>query len=346
LRNEHVLPTPIDPTLFTHDRRREWLRRVHRYSWLIWISVTALAGWILWDRLHDIDITAIGHRILATSPATLFISLLCCFGVNVLAAAYEGIAVRSVTGRRAWIHSGIVASVANPIGHMVGNALLGAGALRYRMHRAAGLNAAQIGGVIVLTAMPFLLALGWLIDLAMVFFADEAGKALHVAVPALMAFGLIGLVKDAGWLWFVRRRATPVRIAGHEIRIPSLNATVLQTLIGVGEILLAAATLYVFLPPQIGLSLPTFVAVYLIAVMVGQLSHVPAGLGVQEAALMLMMPQVPPAELLGAALLYRAVYDLLPLLVALVLLVTHETLLRRGPLRQLLVAQVSRDDQL
>jgi len=37
--------------------------------------------------------------------------------------------------------------------------------------------------------------------------------------------------------------------------------------------------------------------------------------------------------LLGAALLYRAVYDLLPLVVALVLLVTHEMALRRSPLR-------------
>jgi len=341
------LPSLTDHPLFDSDRRRQWLRPLRRYAWLMWIAVTALAGWILWDRLHGIDLSAIGRRILATSPTTLFMAVSCCLGVNILAGAYEGIAVRSVTGRRAWIHSGIVASVANPIGHMVGNALLGAGALRYRMHSAAGLNAVQIGGVIVLTAMPFLLALGWLIDLAMVFFADEAGKALHVAVPALMAFGLVGLLKDAAWLWFVRRRKTPLRIAGQDIRIPSLHATLLQTLIGIGEILLAAATLYVFLPPAIGMSLPTFVAVYLIAVMVGQLSHVPAGLGVQEAALLLMMPQVPPAELLGAALLYRAVYDLLPLLVALVLLVTHETLLRRGPLQQSLVTQNQRqaDDQ-
>jgi len=327
------LPSLTDHAWFDRDRRREWMRRLRRYAWLIWISVTAVAGWILWDRLHDIDIAALGHRIVATPPATLLLSVLCCLGVNVLAGAYEGIAVRSVTGRHAWLHSGIVASVANPIGHMVGNALLGAGALRYRMHSAAGLNAVQIGGVIVLTAMPFLLALGWLIDLAMVFFADEAGKALHIAVPALMAFGCVGLIKDAAWLWFVRRRTTPLRIAGHDVRIPSLSATMLQTLIGIGEILLASATLYVFLPPTIGMSLPTFVAVYLIAVIVGQLSHVPAGLGVQEAALMLMMPQVPPAELLGAALLYRAVYDLLPLVVALVLLVTHEMALRRSPLR-------------
>ena len=321
------------------SRGSDLLQQARRYSWLLWIVVTAAAGWVLWDRLHDIDVAAIAARIAATPFTTIFIALTCCFGVNLLAGAYEGIAVRSVTGRSAWLHAGVVASVANPIGHMVGNALLGAGALRYRMHRAAGLTSLQIGGVIVLTAMPFLLGLGWLIDLAMVFFADEAGRTLHIAVPALVTFGLIGLAKDAGWLWFVRRRRTPLRIAGHDIHLPTLQATIVQTLIGVGEILLAAATLYVFLPADIGMSLPVFVAVYLIAVMIGQLSHVPAGLGVLEAALLVMMPQVPPAQLLGAALLYRAVYDLLPLLVALVLLVTHETLIRRGPLQHSLMAE-------
>ena len=48
--------------------------------------------------------------------------------------------------------------------------------------------------------------------------------------------------------------------------------------------------------------------------MAGQLSNVPAGLGVLEAALFLMLPQVPPGKLVGAVLAYRAVYEVLPLL--------------------------------
>jgi uncharacterized membrane protein YbhN (UPF0104 family) len=324
---------PHDETrtlLMERDRQRAVLNALKQYSWLLWITVTAIAGWILWDRLHQIDTTAIAHRILTTSPTTLLIAVLCSMGVHLLAATYEGVAVHSVTGRRAWLHPGVVASVANPIGHMVGNALLGSGALRYRLHSAAGLSPLQIGGIIVLTAMPFLLGGGWLIDLALVFFADEAGQALHVAVPTLIALGLIGLAKDAGLLWFVRTRTTPLQIAGYSLRIPSLNSTLLQTVFGAGETLLVAAILYVLLPPTIGMSYLSFVAIYLIAVMIGQLSHVPAGLGVMEAALLLMMPQIPPEQLLGAVLLYRAIYELLPFMAALTLLVAHETLVRRG----------------
>jgi uncharacterized membrane protein YbhN (UPF0104 family) len=311
------------------DNYRAVLQRLQPYSWLLWAAIAAMAGWVLWDRLHTIDIADVVHRMVNASPYALLTAIACVLGVNILAGIYEGIAVHTITGKRTWLHPGIVASVANPIGHMVGNAVLGSGALRYRLHSAVGLNAVQIGGVIMLTAMPFLLGVGWLIDLALLMFAEEAGKALHIAVPTVIAFGMLGLMKDAGWLWFVSTRRRPLQIAGYNLRIPGLNATLLQTMIGVGEIILSAAVLYVFLPP-IGVSLPTFVAIYLLATMFGQLSHVPAGLGVFEAALLVMMPQVPPAQLIGAVLLYRAVYDLLPLAAALGLLVVHETRLKHS----------------
>jgi len=59
--------------------------------------------------------------------------------------------------------------------------------------------------------------------------------------------------------------------------------------------------------------LTAFVAVYVFGIVVSVISHVPAGLGVLEATLLLMLPQVPPAHLIGAVLMYRAIFELLPL---------------------------------
>jgi len=64
------------------------------------------------------------------------------------------------------------------------------------------------------------------------------------------------------------------------------------------------------------------------------MSNVPAGLGVLEAALFLMLPQVPPGKLVGSVLAYRAVYELVPLGVALVLLVFYETTNEAGIVRR------------
>ena len=62
-----------------------------------------------------------------------------------------------------------------------------------------------------------------------------------------------------------------------------------------------------------------------------------AGLGVLEAALLLMLPQVPPAKLLGAVLAYRAVFEILPLLVALALLLAFESTSSGGFIRRRLL---------
>ena len=64
--------------------------------------------------------------------------------------------------------------------------------------------------------------------------------------------------------------------------------------------------LYLFMPPELNMTWPAFVAIYCIAFVAGQMSNVPVGLGVLEAALFLMLPQVPPGKLVAAVLAYRA----------------------------------------
>jgi hypothetical protein len=50
-----------------------------------------------------------------------------------------------------------------------------------------------------------------------------------------------------------------------------------------------------------------------------------------------MLPQVPPAKLLGAVLAYRAVFEILPLLAALALLLAFESTSASGFIRRRLL---------
>src|SRR5260221_12520239 len=56
----------------------------------------------------------------------------------------------------------------------------------------------------------------------------------------------------------------------------------------------------------------------------GVLSAVPGGLGVFEAVFVVLLPGVPPPQLLGVLIAYRLVYYALPFLVSIGLLVGHE----------------------
>jgi uncharacterized membrane protein YbhN (UPF0104 family) len=88
--------------------------------------------------------------------------------------------------------------------------------------------------------------------------------------------------------------------------------------------------MYMLLPESANIGYLPFMAIYLASVLAGVLSHVPAGLGVLESMLLLLLPDVPPADLLAAVLLYRVIYEILPLLVALALWGTYELVARDG----------------
>lgn len=296
-----------------------------KWAPLLWLPLLGLAAWVLADRLRSIDFHDVKQQLLALPPLTMLIGVAFSAGVYALVGLYEGIAVRMASGRRIYATAFRTALIANPIGRAIGLALVSGGALRYRMYAAAGLSARQVASVVVIAAMPYFFSVGWLIDLSLLFNAGTAAQALRLSTGAVLWLGAIGLAKDLGWLAFVIWRQRPLMIGGQAAPLPTIRDAALQFAIGLLQISLMTAILYLFMPPELNMSWPAFIAIYCIAFVAGQLSNVPAGLGVLEAALLLMLPQVPPAKLLGAVLAYRAVFEILPLLVALGLLVGFES---------------------
>lgn len=78
---------------------------------------------------------------------------------------------------------------------------------------------------------------------------------------------------------------------------------------------------------------------FLAAQLLGLVSHVPGGLGVFEGVMMLLLgPYVPADQLLAALLLYRLIYYVMPLVPALLVLVTDALRNRRAQIIQARVA--------
>jgi uncharacterized membrane protein YbhN (UPF0104 family) len=106
--------------------------------------------------------------------------------------------------------------------------------------------------------------------------------------------------------------------------------TALQYVVGVIDVALVSSVLYLLLPDSAQLGYLPFVAVYLASVLVGIVSHVPAGLGVIESVLLLLLPDIPPEQLLASVLMYRVIVEIIPLLIALALWGTFETFAHDG----------------
>jgi glycosyltransferase 2 family protein len=100
----------------------------------------------------------------------------------------------------------------------------------------------------------------------------------------------------------------------------------------------AAGVLYVLLPQGHGLAFLTFCALYSFACMLGIASNAPGGLGVFEATMLKGVGGSSEA-VLASLLLFRAIYYLVPFILALALLGAHEAARRWRSLREAMEAQ-------
>jgi uncharacterized membrane protein YbhN (UPF0104 family) len=294
------------------------------------VAVASLAGYVLYRTFQRISIADVIANVHATPTGTLLLAAMCAAGAFSVLAAYEVAVVRYVKHCIGRAKPVLTALIAFPLGHAIGQTVLSGSALRYRMYSPAGFSATEVGATVLLCGLPYALAFGLLLDLALVFASEPLAPLFRISSDWLFALGCLGLAKDAGYLLFVRLRKAPIKLGGWAVNLPTMRMTALQLAVGVADILFIASVLYVLLPESAQIAFLPFVAVYLASILAGVLSHVPAGLGVLESMLLLLLPHVPPAELLAAVLLYRVIYEVLPLVVALALWGGYEMLAHDG----------------
>ncbi len=105
-----------------------------------------------------------------------------------------------------------------------------------------------------------------------------------------------------------------------------------QVAISATDFLLASAALYVLLPADTNIGFFSFTSIFLLSIIVALASHVPGGIGVLELVLVTML--APSAHGFVASLLvYRIVYYLLPLLVAVIAIAVSTARRHSGKLR-------------
>jgi phosphatidylglycerol lysyltransferase len=211
---------------------------------------------------------------------------------------------------------GITAFLAHAVGQTLGFAALTGGAVRLRGYGRVGLSLAEIGQVVLMSTLGFVFGAWLLLALALTLEPASAALALPLAAPAVRAIGIALLAAFALMLLLAGRHGRTLRWRSHELWLPDRRTTLGVTALSVVELGLASAAFYVLLPNESGIEFVGFVGLYLVAVVAGLMSTVPAGLGVFEWSLLKLLPGVAPAAVLAAALIYRVTYYVVPLLLS------------------------------
>ena len=279
----------------------------------------------LLDHVHYADMVAALH---ATPRSHVWLAILATVLSYVALTGYDASGLRYAGAQ---VAPGTVATtsfIAYALGNTVGLGSLTAGAVRTRLYTAAGLDAARVTEAVAFDASALGVSTTAFGAIGLLWGASHIAGITHLPAALLEAVALLVLAGVFALLALCMRQRHVTLFGRWEIRPPPPALAARQFVISAADLSAAAAALWVLMPAG-AVDLPTFVAFYALAVTLGVLSQSPGGLGVFEAVILLgCSGQAPPAEVLAALLLYRAIYFLLPLIVAAAMLGVFE--LRSG----------------
>jgi len=193
-----------------------------------------------------------------------------------------------------------------------------------RMYGAAGVEAGAISLAIAFNAAAFGIGITAVGAVALLWGAEAIAPIAHLPVLALQAVAAATIAATGLLLWLCFSGRTLKWRNGITLRLPTGPLAVEQLIVSAVDIIASAAVLWCLLPAGT-IAFPAFVGFFAIATVLGIISHVPGGLGVFEAVMLVALGgAVPTDRLAGALLLFRLTYHVLPLLLALALLIASE----------------------
>jgi glycosyltransferase 2 family protein len=281
------------------------------------LAVLAVASFILYALLRDADFGKVVATLKAQSLGKIGIAAGFVIAGYITLTFYDYFALHAIGRHKVPYAIAALASFTSfTIGHSLGAAVLTGGLIRLRIYSAWGLTVLDIAKIAFITSMTFWLGNAFLLGGAIAYAPEAAAAVDHLPLWLNRAIGLTGLLAIAGYLLWLAPRPRAVGRAGRRVELPGLRFTLLQIAIGALDLTLISLAMYVLLPPSPSVGFITLMVTFLTATLLGTVSHAPGGLGVIEVTMLVGLAQFQREELLAALLTFRALYFVLPLLLA------------------------------
>ena len=210
------------------------------------------------------------------------------------------------------------------IGHNLGATVFTGGAVRLRIYSAWGLGIIDIAKIAFVTGLTFWLGNAFILGLSMAY-APDAASAVNQLPPWLnQTIALAGLAVIVGYVLWLLPAPRAVGYGEWQITLPNAPLTFVQIGIGIADLTIGALAMYVLLPGEPAIPFPALLVTFVLATLLGFLSHAPGSLGVFDAAMLVGLSQFDKNELLASLLIFRLLYFILPFFAALCIVSARE----------------------
>ena len=215
------------------------------------------------------------------------------------------------------------------LSHNLGFAAVSGAAVRYRLYAHWGLTPLQIGKTVAFCSLTFGLG-GMVLGGAILFVEPRAIPFFGQHLPLVVLYGVGALlwVIVIGYVTLSRILGS-VRLFGHEIELPGWRMAILQVLLATVDVAITASIFYALLPPAPNLTWLIFLGVYVASYTAGLAANLPGGIGVFDTAMLFgLEPYISAPHIVGAIVVFRLYYYIIPLFLAGSLFTGNEILLR------------------
>ncbi len=299
---------------------------ISTYVWpVVGILAVIFSGWLLYRQVRGISLHEVVDSLIAIDTHHWLLAGVFTLVAYAALAGYDRIALNHLGHKISWVFITLCSFTTYALAHNIGMSVMSGAVVRYRAYTSRGLSATEVGllvafctftfglgtvtaGAVVLTVEP---------DLAQRFFPDISEHFAR-GIGLCMLAG-VGVYVIASWL-----DLKPLRIRRRTLYYPSLPIVAQQLAVGPVELIGAAGIIYIALPEASNPGFIVVLGIFLASFSAALLSHAPGGLGVLEFVFVTALPDVPPADVLAALVVFRLFYLLIPLALALVVVLIFE----------------------
>jgi uncharacterized membrane protein YbhN (UPF0104 family) len=271
------------------------------------IGTAAIFG--LTHALRNIDYDQVFDVIRATDFSTIALALLLVTASYGSITLYDWLALHTMGRKDVPYRIAALASFTSyPIAHGIGAVALISPVIRYRIYSRNNVGALGVANICFLTGLTF-----WLGNMTAISVIDRLSPGVNRVLAAVL---LCGVAAFLVWSWLHPRSLGRSKWL---VRLPSGPLVLVQIMVGLLDLTAAALAMYVLIPSGLDIGLFRLLAVFIAATLLGFASHAPAGLGVFDATILIGLGSEDREQLLAVLLMFRFLYHLLPLSIALML---------------------------
>jgi glycosyltransferase 2 family protein len=307
------------------------LRRRSRWWWLgplASILIFSASLVVLWYIVREMDPAAIADTFSKTSWRQIGLALGFTALSYLLLTGYDALALKRLGLSIPYRTTALGSFTSYSVSFTLGFPLVTGGTVRYWIYSAKGVRASEVASLTVIAGLTFWLGLGAILCACLFYATDSVAMLARTSPVVVQGVGAAVTLGTLGYLVWVATDERTLRVSGWNLHLPGLGITLAQMTLGACEVCAAAAVLFVLLPGGHNLDYPAFLAAYIFACLIGIASHAPGGAGVFEATMLLALSRLPYEQVVGALVLFRIIYYLLPFILALVLLALSEMIKR------------------